>query len=602
MPLVATSEDASTRMHATAPFHGTELIEDERLYGLTRLARRHFGTAIAVIALIEADRKWLGACNGYALQETPLTLSLLCHAAVAKATVVVTDASADERFQHHPLVIDNPCIRFYAACPLVTSGGDIVGAFCLLDGEPGTLDDAQRECLRDLAGLAAAIVERDRVQAALRAEDDSLRNRERRMALAIEGSGTGIWDRNVVTDEIYYSAAWKAMLGYGEHELTSRITDSYSRVHPDELAYVQATIQAHFDQKTESYEVEHRLRCKNGSYKWVVSRGKVVSRDAGGKPLRMSGTTTDITAMRTLSEAVRQTADLITNLTNEVPGLVFQYNRLPNGQSFFSYASAGISDIYEITSAQVATNAAAIHAVIHPDDLPAYLVSLEISAANLSPWHLEYRVQLPRQGLRWRQGDAQPRRLEDGSTVWHGFITDVTERKRIEAELQELATIDSLTQLSNRRHFLQQAEAELARIQRDLGQSAMLMWDLDHFKSINDRWGHAIGDMTLLHFANILRNALRKSDIAGRVGGEEFAVVLHGAATSDALTFAQRVQAHIAETPLRVPDCGHCIPLTVSVGITAMRAADANANASLSRSDIALYRAKNGGRNRIECN
>lgn len=601
MPLVATSEDASTRIHAVAPIRGTELTEDERLNGLTRLARRHFGAAIAAVALIEADRKWLGACNGYVLHETPLTLSLLCHAAVANAIVIVTDASVDERFQHHPLVIDNPCIRFYAACPLVSSSGDIVGAFCLLDDEPGTLDDAQRECLRDLASLAAAIVERDRVQAALRAEDDALRNRERRMALAIEGSGTGIWDRNVVTGEIYYSAAWKAMLGYEEHELTSRITDSYTRVHPDELAYVQATIQAHFDQKTESYEVEHRLRCKDGSYKWVVSRGKVVSRDANGKPLRMSGTTTDITAMRTLSETVRQTADLITNLTNEVPGLVFQYHRLPDGKSFFSYASAGIGEIYEITPAQVATNAAAIHAAIHPDDLPAYLASLEISAANLSPWHLEYRVHLPRQGLRWRQGDAQPRRLEDGSTVWHGFITDVTERKRIEAELQELATIDSLTQLPNRRHFLQQAEAELARIQRDLDHAAVLMWDLDHFKSINDRWGHAIGDMALLHFANIVRDALRKTDIAGRVGGEEFAVLLRGAVISDALAFAQHVQARIAETPLCVPSTGHAIPLTVSVGIAAMRANDANASASLSRSDIALYRAKNGGRNRIEC-
>ena len=94
------------------------------------------------------------------------------------------------------------------------------------------------------------------------------------MALAIEGSGTGLWDRNVVTGEIRYSKAWKAMLGYKESEISNRIEESYTRVHPDDLAYVKETIQAHFDQKTESYEVEHRIRCRDGSYKWVLSRGK----------------------------------------------------------------------------------------------------------------------------------------------------------------------------------------------------------------------------------------------------------------------------------------------------------------------------------------
>lgn len=127
------------------------------------------------------------------------------------------------------------------------------------------------------------------------------------LTLAIEGSGTGIWDRNVATGEIHYSPTWKAMLGYADSEISNRIEDSYTRVHPDDLAFVRATIQAHFDQETESYAVEHRLRCKDGSYIWVLSRGKVTSRDSDGKPLRMTGTTTDITKMREMSERLRQT-------------------------------------------------------------------------------------------------------------------------------------------------------------------------------------------------------------------------------------------------------------------------------------------------------
>ncbi|WP_050983096.1 GGDEF domain-containing protein [Cupriavidus basilensis] len=304
--------------------------------------------------------------------------------------------------------------------------------------------------------------------------------------------------------------------------------------------------------------------------------------------------------LQALSEELQQTVDLITSLTNEVPGLVFQQRLLPTGESFLPYASAGIADIYELTPQQVAASTAPIHAVIHPDDLEAYRASLHASATCLTPWHLEYRVELPGQGLRWRQGDARPRRLDDGSTLWHGFITDVTERKRIEGELQEFATIDFLTQLPNRRHFVARIEQELARIQRTGSRpAAVLTFDLDHFKSINDTWGHAMGDHALRYFATLLRNALQKHDFAGRIGGEEFAVVLPDASLDTAARFARCVQHQIAETALL--DGNHVIALTVSVGIALMHATDASADLSLLRSDGALYRAKERGRNRIEC-
>ena len=596
-----------------------DTIPDERFDGLTRLARRHFGVSVALIMRVDGQRRWICSCDVLAADRafvpnvlnvlnvpnvpnvpTPGELSFCGQASNDDDLFVAPDTFADKRFHDHPLVVSTPCMRFYAEFPLRDSNGETLGAFCLLDTSPRDLDHAQRESLRDFARLATAILERDRTAAELKEDQDALRASEKRMALAIAGSGTGIWDRNIVTNEIHYSAGWKAILGYADWELSNQINDSYQRVHPDDLAYVQATIQAHFDQKTQSYEVEHRIRCKDGSYKWISSRGKVVSRDSTGRPLRMIGTTTDITAMRAMSERLQENVDLITSLTNEVPGLVFQYRLLPGGESLFSYASAGIEDIYEITPQQVAASAAVIDTLVHPDDLAAYRASLEFSAANLTPWHLEYRVELPRQGLRWRQGDAQPRRLEDGGTLWHGFITDVTQRKRIEAELKEFATIDSLTQLPNRRHFMIQIEAELVRIQRaKAGIAAILMCDLDHFKLINDTWGHAVGDRTLRHFASILRAELGTQGMAGRVGGEEFAVVLPHADLIEARAFAERVQQRIVDAPLMEAEWR--IALTVSIGIAVMNAADASPDAPLSRSDAALYRAKERGRNRIEC-
>ncbi|HZV65737.1 MAG TPA: diguanylate cyclase [Telluria sp.] len=419
------------------------------------------------------------------------------------------------------------------------------------------------------------------------------------LSLAVTNSGTGIWDRDVRSGFITYSSGWKAILGYRDDEIGNRIEDSYTRVHPDDLAMVCAAIEDHFQQRTAMYEVRHRLRCKDGSYKWVLSRGKVVARDEHGAPLRMAGVTTDISDIVALSDELRHSVELLTNLTDEVPGLVYQYCETSDGQACFPYASAGIADIFGATPQQAAAGAAAVEAAIHPDDLPAYRASLAASAATLLRWHLEFRVLTGHGGERWCQGDARPRRQPDGGTLWHGYVSDITERKQIERKLRDAAATDFLTGLPNRRQVMGHMEQELARIQRELDAVAtVLMFDLDHFKAVNDVYGHATGDEVLKHFAHILLSELRKVDAAGRIGGEEFAVVLAGAGMEEAQAFAERVRARMETTPLS--HCGRSITVTVSIGIAAMHAADGSAATALTRADAALYCAKQAGRNRIE--
>ncbi len=538
---------------------------DGPLDRLARLARRHFGVDMVLVACSDADGVWQAQAGAL------------------------------------PAACAEPgSLPFSVDCPLRAADGRQMGTFRLLHGAPREFADDDLDALRDFAELAAAAGEKRQALAEERAAEDSWRDEARNLSMAIAGSGTGIWDRNVVTGEITYSPGWKALLGYAESEVTNRIEDSYKRLHPDDADYVRAAMQAHFEGKTESYEVEHRILCKDGSYKWICSRGKVVSRDAEGRALRMMGTTTDISAMRAMSERLRRTADLLVNLTDAVPGMVFQCGQRPEGGSRFLYVSAGIWDMFELTPYDVRVSPAAIEQRVHPEDLATYHASLQAAAAAQTPWHLEFRVCLPQQGLRWRQGDASPRKGPDGTVVWHGFVTDITDRKRADFELRELAATDALTTLPNRRHFMSRIAAELARIKRQGSDcAAVLMCDLDHFKRINDTWGHAIGDGVLQHFANTLRAQLRAVDLVGRIGGEEFAVVLPDTDIERAHAFATRVQQRIAAAPFSLGDDRH-IPLTVSIGISTMHTLDADAELALSRSDRALYYAKQRGRNRIE--
>nr|WP_258128462.1 sensor domain-containing diguanylate cyclase [Achromobacter anxifer] len=538
---------------------------DGPLDRLARLARRHFGVDMALVACSDADGVW-------------------------QAQAGALPASGAE----------SGSLPFSVDCPLRAADGRQLGTFRLLHGQARHFGDDERDALRDFAELAAAAVEKRQALAAERAAEDGWRVEARNLSMAIAGSGTGIWDRNVVTGEITYSPGWKALLGFSEAEVSNRIEDSYKRLHPEDADYVRAAMQAHFDGKTESYEVEHRILCKDGSYKWICSRGKVVSRDAQGRALRMMGTTTDISAMRAMSERLRRTADLLVNLTDAVPGMVFQCGQRPEGGSRFLYVSAGIWDMFELMPYDVHTTPAAIEQRVHPEDVANYHASLRAAAAACVPWHLEFRVCLPEQGVRWRQGDASPRQGPDGTVVWHGFVTDITDRKRADFELRELAATDALTTLPNRRHFMSRIAAELARIKRQGSDcAAVLMCDLDHFKRINDTWGHAIGDGVLQHFANTLRAQLRAVDLVGRIGGEEFAVVLPDTDIERAHAFATRVQQRIAAAPYTLGDDRH-IPLTVSIGISTMHTLDADAELALSRSDRALYYAKQRGRNRIE--
>ncbi len=134
---------------------------------------------------------------------------------------------------------------------------------------------------------------------------------------------------------------------------------------------------------------------------------------------------------------LRANSDLLAKLAKQVPGVIYQFRMFPDGRSCFPFATEAMWDIYEVTPEEVREDASVAFTRIHPEDLAEGVRSIQESARTLEPWQWDYRVVLPVQGLRWRSGTARPERLADGSTLWHGFITDITERQEAQVALAE---------------------------------------------------------------------------------------------------------------------------------------------------------------------
>lgn len=181
---------------------------------------------------------------------------------------------------------------------------------------------------------------------------------------------------------------------------------------------------------------------------------------------------------------------------------------------------------------------------------------------------------------------------------------DITRQKVTETQLQQsvsrlnkLALTDELTQLANRRCFVESVETELSRCRRGKGKVTMMLIDLDLFKNINDNFGHHAGDAALVHVAGLLKHALREYDIVGRIGGEEFAIFLGSAELGMALVIAERIRKSLLNTPL--PYQQHQIELSASIGMTS-RNCNVKFEQLYTEADEALYKAKSNGRNRVE--
>ncbi len=242
------------------------------------------------------------------------------------------------------------------------------------------------------------------------------------------------------------------------------------------------------------------------------------------------------------------------------------------------------------------------------------LLDGRLASADADPMHARWLAEVPEgsqriecmQCLPLSDGELHyfwsvqlPLQRPDGQVyAWLTLMTDITARKRLEDELLALATTDGLTGLYNRRHFLDRAEQTLQRSRRYHEPLAVLMCDIDFFKHINDTFGHAVGDRALQQVAAIIRACLRDTDIAGRIGGEEFAILLLQSSQEQGYEVAERLRQAIEGCRIALED-GQSVPLSISIGIATPAFPHETLATLLQHADQALYAAKRQGRNRV---
>ncbi|MBB4842769.1 diguanylate cyclase (GGDEF)-like protein/PAS domain S-box-containing protein [Paucibacter oligotrophus] len=431
------------------------------------------------------------------------------------------------------------------------------------------------------------------------AQRHSEREGAERMALALEGADLSLWDWDLSNGRLQVDGRWHSMLGYGPRELPLHYSSWQDRLHPDDAGPTLRLLHDYLDGRRPSYTTEFRLLHKDGHWVWVRANGRIMSRDAQGRPQRLVGTNLDISpakqAEQTLLAQAQHTQAILDNMVDGVITIDAQ------GQIASMNASACRMFGYtqdEVLGRNVSLLMPEPEGGRHDGYLRRFFRGQTPSIIGVGRDVNGRR----KAGSIFPLSLAVSRIERDGQPMFIGLTRDITERKRAEAAIEKLAFNDPLTGLPNRRLLLDRLDQTLASRQRQGRHGAVVFIDLDNFKSLNDTLGHGMGDLLLQSIAKRLQSAVRAEDSVARWGGDEFVVLLQdlGAERAEAIRHAEvacEKLLRVLGQPYQLKDYLH--HSTPSIGIVVWGAEDRSSEDLLKHADHAMYQAKAAGRNQL---
>ncbi|TDR94093.1 sensor domain-containing diguanylate cyclase [Enterovirga rhinocerotis] len=423
---------------------------------------------------------------------------------------------------------------------------------------------------------------------------------EQRLQLALEGSGmVGIWTLDVPTRTSTADAQVARMYGLPVEACAEGVDVGrfLGAIHPDDQGRVRAAL-AEAIASGVPYRSRYRLLDDSGELRWVITSAKPVLAEDGTVG-RLLGVVVEVTGQMETASALAESRFQFQTLTEALPQIVWSCD----AEGRHDYFSARWSEFTGIEPADIVEET--WKELVDPDHWEVVSAVWSNALETGESYDIDYRFRHSSGEYRWLRVMALPIRDEDGTiTRWFGTSTDVhdayllaEEREALAQEFERIATEDQLTGALTRRAFLERANRSLAPGARTKGSFGLLMLDIDHFKSINDGYGHPVGDKVLAAIAGRIGKAVRNQDFIGRLGGEEFAVFLPHCARAQASRIAERIRRTVEEHPVALED-GRRIPITLSIGATCAPLGAAPLEDLMSAADRALYEAKAGGRNR----
>ncbi len=433
--------------------------------------------------------------------------------------------------------------------------------------------------------------------ARLRAEQD-LKDFQERNDLATFAANDGMWDFDVRSNSVYFSPRWKTMLGYGQDELNDSVPDWRNLVHPDDMARVQGKIREHLEGKTDIFESMHRMRHRDGEWRWVLSRAKALP-DANGRLKRLVGVELDITERKLYEEALfreKERAQITLRsigdgvVTTDAACLVEYLNPVAEELSGWKLDDAVGRPVDEIFRG------------FHEETCEPLENPLSVAIRRQRPIKsVRPTLLIRRDGNElYIESTASP--IQDGKGKVSGGVLvfhDVSEARELNRRLSYHASHDILTGLVNRREFENRLERALKSAKAREASYAICYLDLDQFKIVNDSCGHAAGDTLLAQLGALLKAKIRWRDSLARLGGDEFGVLLESCSLDEAMRTADVLRQAVQDFRFVWDD--RTFRLSASIGVVPISLENDDVASILSAADSACAAAKEAGRNRIHC-
>jgi diguanylate cyclase (GGDEF)-like protein/PAS domain S-box-containing protein len=412
-----------------------------------------------------------------------------------------------------------------------------------------------------------------------------------RLQFLLSETSFGTWDLDIKNGGVIIDDRWASMLGYESSELQPMSFEKFaSLVHPDDLERTQSLVVEQFTGSQEPFDNTLRMQHKDGSWRFIRSRGRVTKFNEQGEPLLLTGINEDITQERQRDLELIVSRQQLES-AQRIAGIGSWFLDLKTDQVLWS------EELYRMQGLDPNESPppAATHSQLFDDESWSRLTeALSLTGTEGTPYELELRMKRDGKFYGWMLARGEAVRDSFGNIVGiQGVALDITERKQTESNLEQRAAIDSLTGLGNRGLMSQRVEQALAAASRNQTLVGSLMIDLDYFKLINDTHGHAVGDSVLCEVANRLTDTTRGTDSVFRLGGDEFVVLLPGIKNAAIMEeVANRILAAFRK-PIHLD--GQEFRTTVSIG-GAISDGSSSVSHLLRDTDTAMYTAKQNGR------